>query len=43
MTHIYLLIGCLWPLCYCQGHRLSADYLVTAGLVALCIGDSFVR
>lgn len=42
LTHIYLLIGCLWPATFALGHQLPAGCVPMVGLIALCIGDSFV-
>lgn len=42
LTHLYLLVGCLWPASFALGHRLSTGCVPMSGLIALCIGDSFV-
>ena len=41
-THIYLLIGSLWPLYYSEVHGWTSNFLRVSGLIAICIGDSFV-
>lgn len=43
LSHIYLLIGCIWPLVYAQQHGITDYHHKLTGLISLCVSDSLVR
>ncbi len=42
LTHIYLLISCLWPLAYLQSRSIDSNAIIFSGIASICVGDSFV-
>lgn len=43
LTHIYLLIGCLWPLVYVYSQNKDNNTIILCGIASICVGDSFVN
>ena len=43
LSHLYLLIGCIWPLIYSRQNQIDHYLVLYNGLVSLCVSDSMVR
>ena len=42
LTHIYLLIGCFWPLVFARSQINENIVIALCGIASICVGDSFV-